>query len=267
MKKIDQEKLQKYGIWALVIIAIFVFFNWVIMPWYTSGSEVVVPNLIGKTEAQAQELIKQSKLDYKIAGYKYDERFPKGVIAFQKPKPNAKVKEDRRIYVFLSSGEKMVSVPSLKGKSLREAKLLLESIGLGIAKIDTIPSYEYPAATVVSQNYLEGTQIKSGSSIALTVTSRVEYIPDEEINVEPNKVRIPNLVGKSLSEARSAIEGLGLKVGKVSYQPSFSLLPNTIIDQYPSKGNIVFTNTSIDLFVTKDVSTPSEIKNNESKKK
>jgi len=58
---------------------------------------------------------------------------------------------------------------------------------------------------------------------------------------------------KSLSEAEKVLADSSLKVGKINYQPSFSLLPNTILDQYPSKGNKVNPGDAIDLFVTKSV--------------
>jgi beta-lactam-binding protein with PASTA domain len=42
-----------------------------------------------------------------------------------------------------------------------------------------------------------------------------------------------------------------LTIGKINYQPSSTLLPNTILDQYPSGGNLLSPGDVVDLFVTK----------------
>ncbi|MCK7523076.1 MAG: PASTA domain-containing protein [Ignavibacteriales bacterium] len=52
-------------------------------------------------------------------------------------------------------------------------------------------------------------------------------------------------------EAGKVLADSSLKVGKLNYQISFSLLPNTVIDQYPSKGNKLNPGDAVDLFVTK----------------
>jgi len=57
--------------------------------------------------------------------------------------------------------------------------------------------------------------------------------------VEEGEITVPDLIGKSLTEAQKLLADSALTVGKINYQPSFSLLPNTILDQYPSKGNKV----------------------------
>jgi len=49
------------------------------------------------------------------------------------------------------------------------------------------------------------------------------------------------------------VKDLSRQVGKINYQPSFSLLPNTVLDQYPSKGNKANKGDQVDLFVTKSV--------------
>jgi len=66
------------------------------------------------------------------------------------------------------------------------------------------------------------------------------------------------LIGKSLVEAQKVLADSSLNVGKINYQSSFSLLPNTVVDQYPSKGSKVNPGSSVDLFVTKNSDSPNK---------
>ncbi|MCW9096960.1 MAG: PASTA domain-containing protein, partial [Ignavibacteriaceae bacterium] len=57
--------------------------------------------------------------------------------------------------------------------------------------------------------------------------------------------------GKSLSEAKKILADSSLVIGKINYQTSSTLLPNTILDQYPSSGNTLNPGDAVDLFATK----------------
>ncbi|HRR18374.1 MAG TPA: PASTA domain-containing protein [Ignavibacteriales bacterium] len=244
-------RLKKIGITSLVLIAIFIVFNWLVMPLVTAGEEVKVPDLVGKTPEEAISLLNGLGFNYKIAGYKYYERYPKGVIVYQKPRGNMIVKEGRKIYLYLSSGVKLIVVPDFVGKSFREAELEISNLGLSLGKVDSLPSDEYSPNTVISQNISPGTQIQQKESINLTISTSTGKDKSDDI-IEPNKVKVPNLVGKNLAQAKQILEENSLKVGKISYVPSISLMPNTVVDQYPLNGSVVFINTTIDLFVTKE---------------
>jgi len=60
-----------------------------------------------------------------------------------------------------------------------------------------------------------------------------------------------------LTEAQQVLADSSLNVGKINYQRSYSLLPNTVVDQYPSKGSRVNNGAKIDLFVTKNSDSPN----------
>jgi beta-lactam-binding protein with PASTA domain len=42
-----------------------------------------------------------------------------------------------------------------------------------------------------------------------------------------------------------------LKVGNITFQSSFDLLPNTVVDQFPRAGEMVNEDQAVDLFVVK----------------
>lgn len=94
---------------------------------------------------------------------------------------------------------------------------------------------------IFDQQYVDGTPLKKGDSVGVTVSAGEEF----------GEITVPDLIGKSLTEAEKILADSSLQVGKINYQPSFSLLPNTVLDQYPSKGNKANKGDQVDLFVTK----------------
>jgi eukaryotic-like serine/threonine-protein kinase len=245
MKKFLQKPVVRNILWTLfALFAIVLLLDNVILPWYVSSPIEKVPDIVGKNETDAVNLLESQDLEPVIADTTYDENFPEGSIIFQRPRAGETVKEGRRVYLFVSGGEPIVHVPLLTGKSVRDAKFSLERLGLKLGNIDQEPS-DYPKDMIYDQQYAEGTPIKKGESVNVTVSGGT---------MQTGNIAVPDLIGKSLTEAEKILADSSLKVGKINYQPSFSLLPNTILDQYPSKGNKVNAGDAIDLFVTKTAS-------------
>lgn len=248
MKNIFENKFVKWVLIGLGALAVLIIvFNLIIMPWYVSGREVVIPKVVGMDEKQAEELLSDSDLEAVKGGERFNEKYPKGTVIFQKPAAGSTVKEGRRVFLFVSSGIPLVKVPSLKGKYLRDAKLTLDRMELALGDTSRVQS-QSPKDVIIDQQYYEGTQVQKGTRINVTVSL------GQNIGV-----MIPDLLGKSLAEAEEILKSNKLTLGKINYQPSFSLLPNTVIDQYPSKDNMVQEGSAVDLFVTKNVSTPNEV--------
>lgn len=242
MKKFLQKPFVKKSLWTLFILfAIILLLDNVVLPWYVSSPKEKVPDVVGKNQTEAVRLLESQDLEPVIGDTTYDEKFPEGSIIFQRPRAGETVKEGRRVYLFVSGGEPVVSVPDLKGKSVRDAKFSLERLGLKLGDVDQEPS-SYPKDMIYDQQFAEGTPIKKGESVNVTVSIGQALT---------GSIEVPDLIGKSLTEAEAILADSSLKVGKINYQPSFSLLPNTILDQYPSKGNKVNPGDAVDLFVTK----------------
>jgi eukaryotic-like serine/threonine-protein kinase len=242
MKKFFQKpRNKKILYWVGGIIVFILIMDNILLPLYVSSAEVKVPKVVGLREAEAVQILKDADLSPIVSDTTFDENFPKGSVIVQKPMKGDIVKKGRRIYIFISGGEPIVTVPILKGRSLKEARLSLERVGLKVGTVSEMPS-ENPKDVIFDQQYAAGSSIRKGESVGVTVSIG----PFSE-----GDITVPDLIGKSLSEAEKLLADSSLKVGKVNYQSSFSLLPNTILDQYPSKGNKVNKGTVVDLFVTK----------------
>jgi eukaryotic-like serine/threonine-protein kinase len=241
MKNILKNPIVRKILYVLLgFIVLIVLLNNVIMPWYVSEPEEKVPNVVALKEEKAIEALKDANLEPIINDTTFDERYSRGTIILQKPGAGETVKEGRRVYLFVSGGEPVVLVPTLKGRSVRDAKFSLERLGLTLGHVDYIPSTN-PKNMIFDQQYVEGTPLKKGDSVGVSVSAGEEY----------GEITVPDLIGKSVTEAEKILQDSSLAIGKINYQPSFSLLPNTVLDQYPSKGNKANKGDQVDLFVTK----------------
>lgn len=209
------------------------------MPWMVSAEEIIVPDVVGSDKISAIEELKKIGLHPIEQGPKYDENVPKDHVIFQTPRQGSTVKKGRRVYLYISGGEPLIKMPQLLGKTVRDAKITVERLGLVIDTLINVRS-EFPAKTVVEQSRKEGEFLSKGEAVTLKIS----------IGPQIGMVRVPNLIAKSLSEAERILRELSLKIGKRTYLSSPNLLPNTIIDQYPGEDKLVSYGDSVDVVLT-----------------
>ena len=224
----------------LGLVAFLLILDNIIMPWYVSSPETSVPDVIGRPLSEASELLEKNGFEVVISDTSYGLDVDIGAVFFQKPEAGAIVKEGRTVYLFISGGVRSISVPQLKGKSILDAKFALERVGLKLGRVERIPSSQ-PEDMIFDQQFSEGTLLKQGEYVGVTVSA----------GRGGGSIVVPDLIGKSLTEAQKILADSSLILGKINYQPSATLLPNTILDQYPSGGNTLNAGDPVDLFVTK----------------
>lgn len=215
--------------------------NWVVMPWYVNGGGiVVVPDLRGKTVQQAKTILDSMDLQLEIGGTK-SSKLPPNTILTQNPEASDSVKHGRRIYVIVSGGVQLTTVPNLLGHSQREAQFMLERAGLELGNVSSDSSSEFPQNVVMSQSIQPGAKVPQGTFVSVVISMGV---------VGPNEVSTPDVVGRPLSEAQRILTGAGLSIGKITFQPSSKLVPNTVLEQYPRPQEVVPKGTNVNLFVS-----------------
>lgn len=243
MKKILRNRLLRKFIYILIgLVAFIILLNIVIMPWYVSSPETNVPEVVGLQTQEAIDLLEKEGFKPLISDTSYGLQVPPGAVFLQKPDAGKVAKKGRTIYLFISGGQKVIPVPLLKGKSILDAKFALERLGLKLGRIERILSSQ-PEDMIFDQQFAEGTLLKQGEIVGITVSA----------GRGGGEIIVPDLIGKSLSEAKKILSDSSLVIGKINYQPSSTLLPNTILDQYPSSGNTLNPGDAVDLFATKPV--------------
>ena len=241
--------VRKLSIAAGAALALFLLLNDVALPVYVNhGGTLSVPNVSGLPLPDARAQLEGAGLQPVEADTRPDPDRPPGTVIYQNPAAQALVKHGRRVYLTVSGGEAIMVVPQLRGRSMRDAKFALERYGLQLGSINFEPTNLYPENTIVAQSPAADTRIGRGSRVNITVSSG---------GGSGAGVTVPNIVGKTVNEAERILQAQGLNVGNITFQLSYELIPNTVVEQFPRAGESVTAGQKIDLFVVK-VGHPTE---------
>ncbi len=184
------------------------------------GTHRTVPDFMGVKIADARQTARKGGLEIIVNDSLFVPAYEGGIVLDQLPKGGAEVKADRKIYVTINSfRQKMVKVPYVAGRSLRQAKNMLEVAGLGIERLvyvaDIATNYvlaEYVGDREIGQD--SDTEIEMGSGVVLKVGAEPEK----------NTTIVPKAVGHTLQEAKSRLWEQGLNVGEVIFDGDIDLL-------------------------------------------
>ena len=133
----------------------------------------------------------------------------------------------------------MISVPDVRGLTLDQVERYLENKTLGYYVLDSAYTADLPPSAVIDQDPAPLDKVKENRTIYLTVNAEV-----------PPKIKMPDLIDKSLRQASNEMESWGLKVGKLSYKPDFAknaVLKQKVDGEEIEAGAMVSKNTEIDL--------------------
>lgn len=226
----------------IVFLGVFFLVDDVFMPRYVQqGKTTKVPNVLGMTLEEAMKVLAESGLEGKKAEERLDKQYPIGTIALQNPPPGTEVKFGRGVYLTVSGGEPKVMVPSLRGRTVRDATFALERVGLSLGLIRYEVSSDFPVNTIMEQELPESTSVAAGTPVNVVVSQG----PSRE------QVPVPDVVKKALKDGERILLQAGFTIGNVVYQANPDLLPNTIVDQFPRAGEMVSAGQAIDLVVTR----------------
>jgi serine/threonine-protein kinase len=224
-----------------ILLVLFLIVDNIVLPMYVQRDNVtVIPDVVGMKLNDAVEVLKAQHLKPIQADLKNDLKYPIGAVCAQNPPPGSTVKYGRGIYLSISGGDPKVIVPAIIGKSIRDANFALERFRLKAGEIQYQTSSEVPENVVISQSITQGALVAAGSRIDLVIS----------LGNTADKVPVPSIVRKSLTEATEILTKAGLKVGIMTQQESKNLLPNTVIDQFPRAGELVAKGRAVDLFVS-----------------
>src|SRR5436309_14017821 len=133
----------------------------------SSGSDVAVATVIGKSQDEATGVLKQQGFTVKAVNTENDA--PAGQVFDQNPKPEAKAHKGDTVTIFVSKGPPQVTVPAVVDKNIDEATNDLEQLGLTV--LTRAQNSDKPQGVVLDQNPKAGTQVPKNSTVTLTVSS------------------------------------------------------------------------------------------------
>lgn len=227
---------------GVLFILVFIFFN-VYLPITTKHNESVrVPKLQGMSIEELEDFLEERKLRYQINDSTYVAGAKPNTILTQHPLPGSSVKENRRIYVTITSKyPPKVKMPKLQDLSLRQAEMIIKGLGMQLGQVSYAP---FPAPTVIKQS-VEGKEIPEGDLVYKG--SKVDLVVGNGTGAE--RVTVPTATGLPIDEAKLLIAGQELSVGIVKYEPS-DKPDGIVIRQNPIPGGTLHKGENIDLVVS-----------------
>lgn len=239
----------KESLWGKLIVAVLVIFAFtllmdkIIMPLYVQlGDETELPDVIEMNVQEAKKVLNEKGFLVVIKDSLFDAHHQVGTVIEQNPYPYAIVKEGRRVYLTVSIGDKPIIMPNLFGVSPREAELILETHDLKLGSKNFVYSDRYHEGTVMGQSYPQGQEIRLGSGIDIIISLG-------QLSVE--KI-VPDLIGKSLHEARERLRAVKLRIGEIIWDERDNILPETVISQSLPAGSKFEEENTITLTVSKE---------------
>ena len=205
---------------VIVIALLAVFF---IIPAVTAEKDVKVPDVSGMTVSKAEDTLEDAGLtvNSKIEEVS-SEDVKKNRIIRTDPRSGSTVKEGTRVTLYKSTGVKTYELENYVNMDVNEVRETLEDMGLEV-KIEEIEPDSTTCSVigqnlVISQSLDEGSEVKSGDEITLTILQDITfpdwYLQTEDVvtswannscvtvTTEYQNVTDKNLDGKIITQSR-----------------------------------------------------------------
>lgn len=247
----DNRLLRTLLLIAAVLLALAIAAHFVMQIGTRHGARRTVPDFSGIPLSDARSLARKHDLRLQVNDSLFVPAYEGGIVLDQLPEGGVEVKPGRTVYVTINSfRQKMVPVPYVAGRSLRQAKNMLEIAGLEIEQL----IYRSDMAThYVLEEFCGGKPVtpttrmeaEAGSGVTLYVGLQGGY----------GTAVVPQLVGQSLAQAKSRIWEAGFNVGRIDFDSGINLLNQKdarVYIQSPGAERAAVLGSRVDLRLTLD---------------
>ncbi|MFI6081649.1 PASTA domain-containing protein [Streptomyces sp. NPDC051217] len=180
------------------------------------GPEIVrVPDLAGKSLADAKDALKEAGLAPGVITRSFDQETDQGDIIRTQPKAGTELRPDAGVALVVSKGSP-VHMPDVTGRSEEEATASLEDAGLDVKIAAERVNSPEDEGSVAKQSAKEGTRLARGDGVTLTISKG------------PRMIAVPDVTGKSIDAARTELSEAGFEV---KVDRSFPFLDDTVSKQ------------------------------------
>ena len=237
-----EEHRSRWWLWvliALALLAIAVGLYLTLKP-----EQLTVPDVIDRESATASQILQNRGFEVDIVTV-VNPDVERDHVAAQDPRPNTEAPEGSTVTITVSAGPGDAAVPTVVGMPQDEAEQALEDAGFQ-TRVERAFSDDVRDGRVVGTSPPAGTTLERGSEVTLLVSRG------------PEQVEVPDVTGDSEDNARSALEGAGLRVGNITREESGEAA-GTVIEQSPAAGEQLDKGEAVDLTVAKPTAIPDVV--------
>ncbi|MGC2422160.1 MAG: PASTA domain-containing protein [Candidatus Acidiferrales bacterium] len=202
------------------------------------GREVAVPDVVGKSAGDAQQILQGRGIGMKVEDRIYND-LPLDAVVRQSPLPNMTVKTGQNAHVVLSLGPQKQNIPRIEDMDQSTARIALLRGGMQVGEISAAYLPGEPPDAVLQQDPAPGTTDVNSPHVSLLVS----------LGPRPVAYLMPELSGLPLDEAESKLSGAGLKVWEITPASAPGTPQGLVVGQTPTRGERVDADTAIELQV------------------
>lgn len=217
---------------AYLIVAFFVF------PAGIIPQDIRVPNVVGLTFPEASRTLEARGFKPQRGEQRFHNAAPRGTVLEQTPVPEASEQAGALVTLVVSAGQRFGTIPPVIGMTRELALNALESAGYHAGQVEMRPSNE-PRGAVIDSRPRPGTQAPMPSAVALVISEG------------PTTILVPDLIGRTLSDATQLLRQVGLNVGDTQYEFGGSVADAgaVVVTQTPPAGSQVNAGTRVNVIV------------------
>jgi eukaryotic-like serine/threonine-protein kinase len=186
---------------AILIMALLAAGAYLVVTMLTDdggGDLVAVPDLVGRTESEAEQLLEAQALSVGERKIRRTDTVPPGQIVEQNPLPDRQVQTGSEVDIWVSAPPRLFVVPSLIGGRIEDAQAELEAANLVLGEQTRRNDQEIPEGEIISQDPAAGEQVPRDTPV------------DVVVSAGPSVVIVPDVTCQSYASAKAQLEGLGL---------------------------------------------------------
>lgn len=216
------------GFMLAYLVVAFVIFPSGVVP-----RDEEVPSVVGLLFDDAEQELMRKGFKPERGETRFHGTAPRMTVLEQNPPAGSRELVGARVTLAVSGGQQMGTVPTVTGMTREQAEVVLETAGLSIGEVVEQASSQ-PRGEVIETRPAAGAQAPMPSPVTLVVSGG------------PSVLRVPDLTGRSLGEARRLLEQIGLVVGDVTSDGAGGSI---VIGQSPEPGASVSSGSRVTLRV------------------
>lgn len=226
-----------------LVAAIGLLSSYLILFFFAFPAEVIpdegrMPNVVGLTFDRAARALGNAGFAAVEGETRFHRAASAGIVLQQDPPADSRQKRGTEVRLAISAGQRANEVPQVSGLAEQAARLALANAGFQLGTI-LRQNDDSPRGMVFQSDPPAGTRLQLPATVNLVISEG------------PVAISVPDLTGRTQPEARSLLEQLGLRLGRVSRDTNSFQPENTILRQSPAGGHLTGAGGSVDIVISR----------------
>ncbi len=236
----DKAKKTTLGLLAGTLLALIVFSGFLLSVFVNNGKKIETPTLVGLN--YYEDIVNNPLYSNFVITPNYDNesKAATGTILEQSPQPGKKIEFGSEIVIYIPGSDNGIEIPeNIIGMNFNAAETELKSLGFNVGIVKE-KNDDVEVGTIIRTDPRTGEKAPAGTYVTLYVATNDDFEP----------IDIPDLMGKTVWEAREALEEVGLYLDSERSEYRNSSVTAGIIIGYEKIGEQVLPGTSIAVYIS-----------------